>query len=547
MEPWLRRVTLLAMGGIVAAGALVAARNLPGPHVLVSGSGLGHLAVSIPVFTGCLVVQVLAWSFLLAAAAHAHWALRAVALVIWSAAMLFVSLAGISNSPSSFLVVGATLLVVIVVWQLAIGVWVLDRFHPAMAGRTHRDRLHLATGAGCLVATTLVYVLAWQSDPSLARFALPLSILLFGLQATFLIPVLFLTGSDFAEWGEVVAGRIGTAVARSPRALAALAGIVSVVVLGDAVRISAGPLGLLGEVIGMVLLAGITLALRRLLLPAPATEIPLGSLIPAGLAWFAVSYYWAVPIAFMGVRLSPLLWLWQVPIAALLVVAALRFRRLAMAALLFGVLTAETVLGSLHGIAAELGLGDRFVSLNDGIRILPAVACLGVLGWLAVRRRFSSRASELLRLVFVLTVAMQVLEWVEDGFQAAAEHGASISAVQGLLLVAAMFWDVAMSGAAITNRHGPRVPRHARVLLYCSYTLLGSSTVAFSALFPSSGFDSEGWVKTGVQGLGPALLLCFFAFGVARWWPHRDEAGSAPGAREPSGRGELLATDEAEP
>ena len=95
--------------------------------------------------------------------------------------------------------------------------------------------------------------------------------------------------------------------------------------------------------------------------------------------------------------------------------------------------------------------------------------------------------------------------------------------------------DVATSGAAITNQHGPRAPRHARVVIYFSYTLLVASAIAFKALLPSAtesfvttlvGNSLDAWVESGLNALGQPLLICFFVFGVLRWWRRR--AGEQP-------------------
>ncbi|HEX4212578.1 MAG TPA: hypothetical protein VIA06_04525 [Candidatus Dormibacteraeota bacterium] len=144
--------------------------------------------------------------------------------------------------------------------------------------------------------------------------------------------------------------------------------------------------------------------------------------------------------------------------------------------------------------------------------------------------RWSARPLALLRLLLVLILGLQLVYWLHAAFQTAIEHGESFSLLQGLLLVAAMLWDLATSGSAITNRGGSRAPRHSRVLIYLGYTLFASSAVAFGSLIPlhSLGDSADGWVEIGIDIIGPAFLTTYFAFGVLRLWRRSPEQPRRP-------------------
>ncbi|MBO0744559.1 MAG: hypothetical protein J2P43_06040, partial [Candidatus Dormibacteraeota bacterium] len=129
-----------------------------------------------------------------------------------------------------------------------------------------------------------------------------------------------------------------------------------------------------------------------------------------------------------------------------------------------------------------------------------------------------------LRLVLVLLLGIIGLDLLYEGvFQTALEQGQQFTALQGVVLLAAMLWDVLMSGDAFTNRGGPRVPRHSRVLVYLGYTIavvtavvvLGS--LGFEGGGEVGGFESDKWVQEGITGFGAPLLFTFFFVNLSAW------------------------------
>ncbi len=130
-----------------------------------------------------------------------------------------------------------------------------------------------------------------------------------------------------------------------------------------------------------------------------------------------------------------------------------------------------------------------------------------------------------LRLMLVLTLGLAGLHFLYEGvFGTALGAGARFTVVQGVVLVAAMLWDVLMSGESFTNAGGLAVPRHTRVLIYMGYTLLVVTTVLFLSSVQIQGggsagqqFESDQWPQLGIAALGPPLLITFFLVNLTAW------------------------------
>ncbi|MGH7920052.1 MAG: hypothetical protein ACREQM_08920 [Candidatus Dormibacteraceae bacterium] len=130
-----------------------------------------------------------------------------------------------------------------------------------------------------------------------------------------------------------------------------------------------------------------------------------------------------------------------------------------------------------------------------------------------------------LRLLFVLLLGFACLQVLYEGvFGTALSVSERFSLIQGVVLVAAMLWDVLMSGESFTNTGGFAVPRHSRVLIYLGYTMMVVTTVLFlSSLRVQGGggagqqFESDTWPQMGIGALGPPLLLTFFFVNLSAW------------------------------
>lgn len=565
MERRLQLVTALAMLGVVVAALLVGARDVPLARAAVGWQFVTSTQVSTPLLICCVCLQAIAWGLLLGGGMHAHWPVRLITVALWSASMIVYGAtafgSGRNHSP---LLAGAVLVSVVAGWAVSVAVWVVDGARTRAGAATHRHQLRFLTGAACLVLTLLVYGLGWLPDPTLSGLAQASTEQQLFVQTGILIPAVFLTGSDFTEWAEVAAGRLGTFLARRPRLLPPVAAAVALALAVNGIRVDGGVRPVVFNLVETLVVIAAALALGRLLVPRGPTEIPPATLIPTVLVmWILVGYSvvvsWTLsyPVGSAAEILQVLglgaparllralggalgsYWIFRlphstavflqllpVPVAAGLIAVGTRVRSLALAGFFLGVLTlGSVVLGDAKGLAAALGWGSGFVSWRDGTTA-PALLCLVLLVWTAVNRGWSPAGLSLLRMMLVLSLGMQFLSWLVSFFDLVAVHGDALALLQALLLLMAIGWDVATSGAAVTNGHGPRAPRHARVMIYLSYSLVAASAIAFKALLPSAtesivtmlvGNGLDAWVEAGLNALGAPLLISYFVFGTLRW------------------------------
>ena len=170
-----------------------------------------------------------------------------------------------------------------------------------------------------------------------------------------------------------------------------------------------------------------------------------------------------------------------------------------------------------------LGVHDPPYAKPQSLAVGVAVAALVVLGVTGAVRGWRPAGSPL-RLILVLLLGIIGLDLLSQGvFQTALAGGQRFTALQGVVLVAAMLWDVLMSGESFTNQGGPHVPRHSRVLIYLGYTIavvtavvvLGS--LGFEGGGEVGGFESDSWVQQGITDFGAPLLFTFFFVNLAAW------------------------------
>ncbi|MBO0701780.1 MAG: hypothetical protein J2P38_02530, partial [Candidatus Dormibacteraeota bacterium] len=208
--------TAVAIAIIVGSAVLLATRDAGWPPVSVGGTQAVLQTVPLPVAVLATIAMILAWSFILAGALHAHPALRLVGV----GAYALMGLLGASLGSSLPIMLIVTLVVLSVVAG-AIGLYVTDRGNGRQAPHLHhRAGLRVPTFGWILLATTLIYgllALRGLQDGDLGFF------IYFELDALqfVLFPVLLFSATDFAEWAEVVAGRVGSLVERLPRAAVA--------------------------------------------------------------------------------------------------------------------------------------------------------------------------------------------------------------------------------------------------------------------------------------------------------------------------------------
>ncbi|MBO0745893.1 MAG: hypothetical protein J2P43_12795, partial [Candidatus Dormibacteraeota bacterium] len=200
---------------IVVAGALLfALRDLPWPEL---GAGrnfqTGQLqTVPLPVGIFGGLALIVAWSFILTGALHAHVLFRVGGVVAYLFNGVTVFLAAIGTAPT-LLSLPFVLASVVVA---ATALYLADRSNHRQAPHLHhRFRLRIPTFAWVFGVTALLYGLGALGGLRQGDVAFFLTAQLILLEIV-LIPVLFLAGTDFAEWSEVVSGRVGSLLMRLP-------------------------------------------------------------------------------------------------------------------------------------------------------------------------------------------------------------------------------------------------------------------------------------------------------------------------------------------
>jgi hypothetical protein len=549
MPVQLRFLFWVAVVQLILASLFVAGRDLPLPQLVAYPLGDQVIEVPVPLFWLSVASLVLAVSYLLTGALHSHWPVRLVGLVSYTGLALWLTASrALRWAPILLLLVAA-------IWVVGLASWWRDR------GRESRLRLgRLAVVLGLVLA---FYTAAWVSAADLAAerfFGLAVTVQLQVL-ALFLIPILFLTGSDFAEWGEVISNRVALVAERfkPPYLLAGLLAVSAAAILVWEVRSSGW--GLLPGLALGTLTAAAYLGLARIVRPGPRfpSRIPYGALFASAIVYILIFFGTglialataglihatttselgapAIPAASLTDRviaMGALPWL-----AIGVVAAVLAFKRarlpepsaLASGSFFIVVVAATFVLTSLAPIGITLfGHGaDSLPRLRLAyLRVTVAVIALIFLGWLALTRQLRAQAPGLAAL-FVLLGALQLLDWIRGVYAAALDVSGRFSVLQGLLILGALLWDVLMSGKSVTNVYGRRLPRHARVLLFLGYEMLVATAVLYfsSARDHSTGhavdslFDSDPWVLFGLVALGMPMLVCLFLLKAGRVRGHR--------------------------
>jgi hypothetical protein len=233
---------------------------------------------------------------------------------------------------------------------------------------------------------------------------------------------------------------------------------------------------------------------------------------------------WADAAAFAGLMiLAPLVAL------AFLLVGRWRVGRLAVTGVF-------TVVGLLAAPYLSLHLSQGIV---PGFELLVAPATVIVLAHLMRRGELGGHNIELIRLLFVLNVGLQVVDWIRLLYPAAQQNN-QLNVAQGLFFIGAFLWHLLLSGDDTTNIEGRIVPRYVRVLVYLGYSLLLSTVVLFlSSVRLTTGplasaplFNNHLYARAGLQLLGVPLLLTLFVLGAARWHARRN-AYLAPAQHHP--------------
>ena len=194
MDRPLRLITGFALAQLLAIAVAIAVRNVGAPYVVVKlEANHGEVGVPLMLFIACLVFLTLAWSYVLTGAMHAHVVVRFVALVAFTLAMRAFLIYGYSNIWTGIAIIAA-------VWLVGVAITLLD-FRPARRGqedRAHTARVRIVTFVVILVLLAAFWSVGAASNPDGVGFGVYEQ--LFTL-TFYLIPLLFIAGVDFAEWG----------------------------------------------------------------------------------------------------------------------------------------------------------------------------------------------------------------------------------------------------------------------------------------------------------------------------------------------------------
>ncbi|MFI5271788.1 MAG: hypothetical protein ACHQ4H_01990 [Ktedonobacterales bacterium] len=331
MTPSLRLVTGFALGQLVAVALLIVLHPLMRTAISVGTRDNSTIQMPLVIFAACLVFLEVAWTFVLAGAFHAHWIVRLLLLGI------FTYVFGFTPSP----VANVHTAMLVILWAWALGVGLVDWRDASLRGeqsplvRFLVERVPGATpllrplrSAAAALADVLRAVRARFPLPE--RVRLPLRTMLFvalwllvyfgtllasvdwgrgntifattislQLEALtfFLVPVLFLAGSDYAEIGEVLAGRVARITQRLRPAwpVVVLTGLTAAVILWRVLPDAKSTFGaklvtVAGQLaIGAVLIAILALIVRWSRMGTwPKAPLPYIALV-AGTVLFTVS------------------------------------------------------------------------------------------------------------------------------------------------------------------------------------------------------------------------------------------------------------------
>ena len=226
----------------------------------------------------------------------------------------------------------------------------------------------------------------------------------------------------------------------------------------------------------------------------------------------------------------------EVGVFATLLVASLvalrRARRsgwrpfLATTALFLGLVTiwtAVAVPAAFSRLLTGSGHGDPVGFHLEGLQTVAAAALVGCIAvWTASPQR-RGRLGVPLRLLLSLTIALWIVNWLENLYGQAQAAGARFSVAQAVVILLALIWDVTMSGESITNRGNRWLPRHSRVLLFLGYVGLVAVAILYFSSLQADGtaveaqFESEVWPQAGLILLGVPVILTAFAVRIGAW------------------------------
>ena len=259
-ERSLRLYTGIAIAQLLVCTILALTGDLPLPRMGISSSGTGLSTIPVLILYISLALQAVAWGMFLTGLIDTRWPVQLLGLLAF--AIAFGQFLGpLTLRPVNLFI--ALLLITAVAATAAVARW-------RRRGRAGTPGL-LVFGLNTALVGAL-YANSWIASllgGSVVLFGLSLSVQL-GLLSFLIITVLFLAGTDFAEWGEVTGERLGMVAERLARGgswvVPAIAVLVSAAILADTIR--QYQVGLIQQlvmaVLGLGLVAAVVLAARAL-------------------------------------------------------------------------------------------------------------------------------------------------------------------------------------------------------------------------------------------------------------------------------------------
>lgn len=550
----LRLLTGLVVALMVAAAVALALHDVAQPHLAVATPGGTSIQVPVSLFIIGMAGLVLVWATLLTGALHGPWYVRFPALAIFTVLTLADAGAALDLSQSAAArAQGFAGTAIIIQLAIVAGVWlrgIVVGIAQVRARRTNPSdrgqRLAGYTFGLVLVGMTVHYAIAYYAAAQ-AHVLDQLTYTLFSTELApilvLLLPVIFISGVDFAEIGQATSSRLLRVlrVTRAPWPLAGLTALVAGGVtlhtvfdisaaVGTAVLPATPPALVVGLVVlALLLVVGVLAALvgwgAYALLRSvgqmqrwPRREIPFSADIASAAVFGAAFLVLALVIVGLGLPT-----VFAEPLGLLLPLGGLVLG-LPLIALgrqspgwfsEFGLMLVAIMTVGFYTLLQQ-------VSHNANIGQLVAPATLIVLVWLLVRGRLNAASAPLLGQLFILNAGLLLLNVLYAYFAFGGSRVAQLGVVQAILLLVAFAWDLLFSGGS-TNTDGARFPRYVRLLVHLGYTLL---VTVGAVLFSSGVYDEAGALfshdvtdaaaRYGLLVLGTSLLLANFVLHLSR-------------------------------
>lgn len=179
--------------------------------------------------------------------------------------------------------------------------------------------------------------------------------------------------------------------------------------------------------------------------------------------------------------------------------------------------------GTMYGLASVAELWRLTVS-TDAVLVAGSLAAVGLLIWLAARRRLGFEAQVAVTGVLLLTIAYEYRDWIDEPLtQALGLAGVSAALLVGLL------WRI-LTDNGYTRGDSIRFPQPSRVLLALANAIVGAASAAQVALLGGKfDLDLSQIERIGDTYLGFPLVLAVVFAGLSLAARGRDvqRAGAA--------------------